>query len=89
MSSWKINPLLFEGYRDNAYKGIEDLFEVAETNSEELKEISGDREEPEQQGVYAVSRGRPKVKMFYSSRPQREIRAAHPCFLERTTCNVG
>lgn len=50
-SSWKVNPLLFEGYRESAHKGIEDLVEAAEKISEELKKISGDREGREQQSV--------------------------------------
>ncbi len=40
-SSWKVNPLLFEGYRDSPHKGTEDLAKAAEKISENIERISG------------------------------------------------
>lgn len=50
-SSWKVNPLLFEGYRDSSHKDIEDLVRTAEKISKDLERISGVREDREKQSV--------------------------------------
>ncbi len=49
-SSWKVNPLLFEGYRDSSHKDMEDLVKTVEKISEDIEKMSG-REEHEQQSV--------------------------------------
>ncbi|MGB3683469.1 MAG: hypothetical protein WA990_13415 [Rubrobacteraceae bacterium] len=50
-SSWKVNPLLFEGYRDSPRKGIEDLAGAVEKISAELQEIRGPREGRERENA--------------------------------------
>ncbi len=50
-SSWKVNPLLFEGYRDSSHKGMEELVKTAEKISEDIKKMSESPEESRQQSV--------------------------------------
>lgn len=50
-SSWKVNPLLFEGYRESSHKGMEDLVRTVEKISTDLEKIAGGREGREQQSV--------------------------------------
>ena len=45
--TWRINPLLFEGYRDSSYKGMEELVETVEEIQRDLRELIGDRKEDE------------------------------------------
>lgn len=47
--TWRINPLLFEGYRDSSYKGMEELVETVEKIQKDLRELTGDHEEGETQ----------------------------------------
>lgn len=47
--TWRINPLLFEGYRDSSYKGMEELVETVEKIQKDLQELTGDHEEGEAQ----------------------------------------
>lgn len=44
-STWRINPLLFEGYRSSSHKGIEDLTEAVEKIQEDLDALIANREE--------------------------------------------
>lgn len=44
-SSWKVNPLLFEGYRDSPHKGMEDLVKNVEKISGGIEKISDGRED--------------------------------------------
>lgn len=46
-STWRINPLLFEGYRSSAHKGMEDLVETVEKIREDLDALAGNRDEGE------------------------------------------
>lgn len=46
-STWRINPLLFEGYRSTAHKGIEDLVATVEGLRDDLQRMAEDREEDE------------------------------------------
>lgn len=46
-STWKINPLLFEGYRSSAHKGIEDLVETVEEIETDLKKLTEANERDE------------------------------------------
>jgi hypothetical protein len=46
-STWRINPLLFEGYRSNAHKGMEDLVETVEKIQKDLDALAASREENE------------------------------------------
>ena len=43
--TWRINPLLFEGYRDSSYKGMEELVETVENIREDLDALTGGRKE--------------------------------------------
>ncbi|CAN5685297.1 hypothetical protein BH24ACT21_BH24ACT21_01460 [soil metagenome] len=47
-STWRMNPLLFEGYRSNTHKGMEDLVASVEKIQKDLKEIIDDREDEAQ-----------------------------------------
>lgn len=43
-STWRINPLLFEGYRSSSQKGIEDLVVTVEKMQKDLDALAEDRE---------------------------------------------
>ena len=44
-STWRINPLLFEGYRSSSQKGIEDLVVTVEKMQKDLDALAEDREQ--------------------------------------------
>ncbi|MGF1471154.1 MAG: hypothetical protein ACFB50_05335 [Rubrobacteraceae bacterium] len=44
-SSWRVNPLLLEGYRDNPRKGMEDLVEAVDRLQADVRKLVADREE--------------------------------------------
>ena len=51
-NQWRVNPLLFEGYRDSSYKGLEDLARATErisTNVEKLVERQDERQDERRQ----------------------------------------
>lgn len=41
-STWRLNPLLFEGYRDSPHKGMEDLVEAVERLQKAVGRLSSD-----------------------------------------------
>ncbi|CAN5749102.1 hypothetical protein BH23ACT11_BH23ACT11_13770 [soil metagenome] len=41
-STWRINPLLFEGYRSSVHKGMEDLVETMENIQKDLQDLRND-----------------------------------------------
>jgi hypothetical protein len=43
-SSWIVNPLLFDGYRDSSHKGMEELVKTVERISVDIEKMSGGSE---------------------------------------------
>lgn len=56
-NQWRVNPLLFEGYRDSSYKGLEDLARATEKISTNVEKLV-DRQDDSQDGYQAERQDR-------------------------------